>query len=129
MANDVACKNVAADFALEPGQRRLFPHIDPGDLPGASPECDLRIRATIVHLHELLLGRYDATANDPEVDRTFRLFSGILSDAHERKGIDPVEIYSCRAGGEQRLPDPNYTVRAWRGVVTYLLRQQSFLYE
>ena len=27
------------------------------------------------------------------------------------------------------VPDPNYTVRAWRAVVTYLLRRQEFLYE
>ena len=129
MANDVACKNVAADFALEAGQRRLFQGIESDDLPGASIECDRRIRAAIVHLHQLVLGRYDATESDPEVERTFRLFTGILADAHERKGIDPVEIYSCRGGGEQRLPDPKYTVRAWRGVLTYLLRQPSFLYE
>ena len=76
-----------------------------------------------------MLGRYDATEKDSEVERTFRLFAGILEDAHERKGIDPLENYACRGDGEQRLPDPNYTVRAWRGVVTYLLRQQSFLYE
>jgi len=25
--------------------------------------------------------------------------------------------------------DPNYTVRAWRAVVTYLLRRHEFLYE
>jgi hypothetical protein len=25
--------------------------------------------------------------------------------------------------------DPHYTIRAWRGVVTYLLRRQEFLYE
>jgi len=75
-----------------------------------------------------VLGRYEATENDPEVERTFRLFAGILADAHERKGIEPREIYSC-GDGERRLPDPNYTVRAWRGVVTYLLRQESFLYE
>jgi len=128
MANDVACKNVAADFALEPGQRRLFPKIEPDVLPGGSPEGDQRIRAAIVHLQRLVLGRYESTESDPEVERTFRLFAGILADAHQRQGIEPQEIYSCRGGGE-RLPDPTYTVRAWRGVVTYLLRQESFLYE
>jgi hypothetical protein len=129
MANDVACKNAASDFALEPDKRRLFPKIEPDVLPGSSPEGDHRIRAAIVHLHQLVLGRYDATEDDPEVERTFRLFEGILADAHERKGIEPLESYSCRAVGEQRLPDPNYAVRAWRGVVTYLLRQETFLYE
>jgi hypothetical protein len=129
MSNDVACRNVAADFALEASKRRLFPGIEPDVRPGMSPEGDQRIRAAIVHLHRLVLGQYSAAENDPEVERTYRLFSGILEDAHARKGLDPLENYSCRAEGEQRFPDPNYTVRAWRGVVTYLLRQQSFLYE
>jgi hypothetical protein len=30
---------------------------------------------------------------------------------------------------EQPVPDPHYTVRAWRAVVTYLLRRPVFLYE
>lgn len=130
MSNDVACKNVAADFALEAGQRRLFPKMETDVLPGTSPESDQRIRQTIVHLDQLVLGRYEATENDAEVERTFQLFSGILADAHERKGLEPLENYSCRSsGGEKRAADPNYTMRAWRAVVTYLLRQENFLYE
>ena len=46
-----------------------------------------------------------------------------------RKGVEPLENYSCRSTGENRSPDPKYTIRAWRAVVTYLLRQESFLYE
>jgi len=129
MSNEVACKNVAADFTLDPAQRRLFPGIEPGVRPGVSAEDDQRIRAAIVHLQKLVLGRYDIAESDPDVERTFRLFAGILQDAHAHKGIDPQESYFCRGEGEKRLPDPDYTVRAWRGVVTYLLRQQAFLYE
>ncbi len=129
MANDVACKNVGADFMQEACQRRLFPEIEPDVMPGVSPEDDLRIRAAIVYLHRLLLGRYEATENDPEVERTFRLFSDILADAHARKGIEPRESYFCGGGEGPRVPDPHYTVRAWRGVVTFLMRQESFLYE
>ena len=129
MSNDVACRNVASDFALPSAQRRLFPNIEPDVMPGVSADGDQCIRATIVHLHQLVLGQYDATEKDPEVERTFRLFAGILEDAHQRKGLDQNENYDCRPQGEQRPPDPNYTLRAWRGVVTYLLRQESFLYE
>ncbi len=128
MANEVACRNVAADFTLAPEQRRLFPKIEPDVLPGESTESDQRIRDAIVHLHQLVLGRFDA-ADSGEVQRTFDLFAGIVGDAHERKGLEPLENYSCRATGEQRFKDPVYTVRAWRGVVTYLLRQREFLYE
>jgi hypothetical protein len=128
MANDVACKNVAADFTLAPEQRRLFPRIEPDALPGEMPETDQLIRGAIVHLHQLILGRFDS-AGSAEVQRTFDLFTGILADARERKGIEPLENYSCRVASEQRFKDPTYTVRAWRGVVTYLLRQREFLYE
>ena len=128
MANDVACKTVPADFALEPGRRRLFPGLSPDDVPGA-PEADLKIRRAIVHLHAHVLGREQAV-DHPDVDRTFRLFAGILEDAKAQKGLDRRESYSCRAGKEEkRSDDPHYTLRAWRAVVTYLLRQDDFLYE
>ncbi|MEK6233365.1 MAG: hypothetical protein N2C14_01505, partial [Planctomycetales bacterium] len=130
MANDVACKHVAADFSLPAKQRRLFPGIEPNVVPGASAQADERIRAAIVHLHELLLGRFDET-DDPEVQRVFDLFAGIVKDAKSRKGIQPLESYFCQSGREvtPRDPDPDYTIRAWRAVVTYLLRQHEFLYE
>ena len=85
-----------------------------------------KIRRAIVHLHERLLGRDDAV-DSAEVTRTFKLFSGIVGDAAGRKGIEKTENYTCRQG--LTVPDPNYTIRAWRAVLTYLLRQQEFLYE
>jgi hypothetical protein len=128
MANDVACKHVPVDFTREPAQRRLFPSMELDVLPDGTPAAEQRIRAAIVHLHELVLGRYDAIG-DPEVTATYELFAGIIGDAQSRKDLDPLEAYSCRGLDEQRLKDPAFTLRAWRGVVTYLLRQHSFLYE
>lgn len=130
MANDIACKNVAADFSLPPDDRRLFPNIEPEIVPGADHESDLKIRRAIVHLHELFLGRFD-DIDDPEVQRTYDLFAGIVEDAKSREGIAPVESYSCQTLADKtpRDPDPNYTIRAWRAVATYLLRQHEFLYE
>lgn len=128
MANDVACRNVAYDFSRPPADRVLFPGIEPDVRPGISPESDARIRRAIVHLHERVLGRYDQP-DSPEVTRTFHLFVGIVADAAGRKGLDQREAWSCRQGLERPVPDPYYTVRAWRAVVTYLLRQPEFLYE
>ncbi|MGV3530937.1 MAG: hypothetical protein ACO1QR_01100 [Chthoniobacteraceae bacterium] len=128
MANEVACKNVASDFAMAPAERRLFPEIEPDVLPDASPEAEQQVRRAIVHLHERVLGRSDA-ADSPQVGRTFALFTGILADAASNGGIEPLESYFCRATGEERVKDPEYTIRAWRAVVTYLLRQREFLYE
>ena len=128
LSNDVACKHTALDFSRPASDRRLFPDIEPDVLPGVSPEADAQIRRAIVHLHLKILGRYD-TVDSPEVERTFQLFTGILADAGERKTVGKSEIYHCRQGLERPLEDPKYTIRAWRGVVTYLLRQPDFLYE
>jgi hypothetical protein len=128
LANEVACRNVALDFSRAPNQRLLFPDIEPDVLPGASPESDTRIRRAISHLHHHVLGQYHEL-NSPDVDRTFHLFSDIVTHAAEQTSIDQQEIWSCRQGLEKPIPDPQYTVRAWRAVVTYLLRRHEFLYE
>ncbi|OAI56548.1 hypothetical protein AYO49_00665 [Verrucomicrobiaceae bacterium SCGC AG-212-N21] len=127
MSNDVACKEVALDFSRAPSERRLFPGVEPDVLPGASAEGDAKIRATMAHLHQLLLGRDDA-ADSPDVARTFQLFADIVHDATEQKHAEE-EIYSCRYDRNTPIPDPDYTLRAWRAVVTYLLRRNEFLYE
>lgn len=130
LANEISCRHVAHDFSLPPQQRRLFPEIEPDVVPGASPQADQAIRQAIVHLHHLVLGT-EASLDAPEVERTFALFSGIVEDAKSREGISPREHYSCQTEKDSSPPDPDphYTLRAWRAVVTYLLRQHSFLYE
>lgn len=128
LANDVACRHTLRDFALKPAERRLFPGIEPGVLPGSSAEADTAIRRAIVHLHELVLGRQDAVDSE-EVSRSFDLFAGIVADARATKGVEKVEAYACRTNVPGAPGDPHYTIRAWRGVLTYLLRRPEFLYE
>jgi hypothetical protein len=132
LSNDVACKQVARDFVRPAKERKLFPTVDPETLPGNSADGDAAIRKTIVHLHEKILGRSDAV-DSAEVRRTFELFAGIVADAKAQKGIEKQESYYCRPGNKDApgsvVKDPHYTVRAWRAVVTYLLRRQEFLYE
>jgi hypothetical protein len=128
LANDVACKHTLRDFALKASERRLFPGIEPDVLPGSSPEADAAIRRAIVHLHELILGRRDAV-DSAEVSRTFDLFAGIVADARTQKALDNREAYSCRTNVPDAPADPHYTIRAWRAVVTCLLRRPEFLYE
>lgn len=127
LSNDVACKQTLRDFTREPSERLLFPHIEPDVKPGVSAEDDVAIRKAIMHLHERVLGRYDGI-DSVEVDRTFALFAGIISDASEQR-LEKAEAYHCRSNVPNAPSDPNYTIRAWRGVVTYLLRRQEFLYE
>ncbi|MFO0864582.1 MAG: DUF1592 domain-containing protein [Gemmataceae bacterium] len=128
LSNDVACRHTLRDFMLPAEERRLFPGIEPSVLPGSSPDADTQIRKAIVHLHDRILGRRDA-ADSAEVSRTFDLFAGIVADAKSQKGLDNREAYHCRANIPNAPNDPQYTIRAWRGVVTYLLRRPEFLYE
>src|SRR5205085_7175813 len=44
LSNEVACKHVVRDFALEASERRLFPGIEPSVVPGSSPEADAAVR-------------------------------------------------------------------------------------
>ncbi len=128
MANEIACKSVPVDFTTPPAERRLFPHIEMDVLPQKTPEADMQIRRAIVHLHAHVLGRND-TVDHPEVARTFELFADIVNKAKDRKDPEIRERYACRGRDDKRVEDPHYTLRAWRSVVTYLLRQQDFLYE
>lgn len=127
MANDVACEHVAKDFRRPPAERLLFPSIQL-DVLADTAAGELAIRAAIVHLHQRLLGRED-TPDAPAVDQTLRLFSAIIQQARQTPGLEPRESYFCGGRDEFRSEDPHFTLRAWRAVVTYLLRQQAFLYE
>jgi hypothetical protein len=132
LSNDVACKHVAKDFAMPAAKRNLFPGVEPDLTPGASDEGDKTIRKAIAHLHEKILGRYDAV-DSAEIQRTFELFAGIVKEAKEQKALEKRESYFCRPNNRDApgasSDDPHYTIRAWRGVVTYLLRRYEFLYE
>lgn len=128
LSNDVACKQTGRDFGRPKEERILFPSLDHTVVPGKSPEQDNQIRAAIVHLHERILGRYDA-ADSAEVSRTFGLFADIVAAAAEQKGLERSERYHCRQTTPPPPEDTHYTIRAWRAVITYLLRRQEFLYE
>jgi hypothetical protein len=115
------------DFSRAPADRKLFPNIEPDTTPG-TPESDTKIRQEIVYLHQRILGHGDAP-DSPEVTRTYNLFTGIVADAAAKKGGEKEEVWSGRQGLLHPVHDPKYTVRAWRAVVTYLMRRPEFLYE
>ncbi len=127
MANDIACLNVGQDFHRPAAERILFSGIEASVVPG-DEESNRKIRETIVSLREKLLG-HQQPLDHPEVERTFQLFSGIIADAKAQPNYEPRETYFCGGREDFHVEDPHYTVRAWRGVVTYLLRQHEFLYE
>lgn len=131
LSNDMACKHVLRDFLKPPTERLLFPRIEPTVAPGDSPESEAAIRAALVHLHERILGRYESPES-PDIELSFRLFADLVETAGEQKGVEKRETYYCRQNRDSpgaSADDPRYTIRAWRAVVTYLLRRPEFLYE
>ncbi len=144
MANEIACNTTARDFTASAENRRYFPHVEMSYLPTDDAGFDVAeaqgaIRKNIQHLHWLFLGER-LESNDPEIDRTYDLFVETLEEGRTKlasdelgnrldcgatRGLDGVELPE----EQQVTEDPDYTVRAWMAVVTYLLADYRFLYE
>ncbi|HMR76407.1 MAG TPA: hypothetical protein PKD61_14890, partial [Polyangiaceae bacterium] len=81
--------------------------------------------------------------SDPEIAATYKLFEDPLKEGQAKIASSDLSdsiVYSCRArkdpytdadlpDGQKLEKDPDYTVRAWMAVVTYLLSDHGFLYE
>lgn len=150
MANEVSCNSVATDFKRAEADRHLMRFVTLDDMPETAsgdeiPAAVERIKQNIQYLHAHVLGE-DLEAGDPEIDRTYQLF---VETWREGKGFVDDEldttvgewmVYQCQAridlatgedlpDDQQLRTDPNYTIRAWMAVVTYLLSDYKFLYE
>lgn len=154
MANEMACWATAQDFALDPSERKLFPYVEPSFEPEDANGFEVAasaqaLRSNIQFLHQRLLGEF-LSINDPEIDRTYRLYldlwkngrSGMAAEVPEgEENPYPQQLSgACQATsnywtgeelpeGRQVVSDENYTIRAWMGVVTYLLQDYRFLHE
>lgn len=147
MANEVACASTAYDFSRPAAERKLFPTVAIGDVPetpigAAVPESVTRIRATLQHLHEQLLGEKLAS-DSPEIDRSYAIFLDTWHElSHAATAMDRNQnlAWACRARvnpqtgmdlpvAERIERDENYTIRSWMAVMTYLLSDYAFLYE
>jgi hypothetical protein len=147
MANEMACLATARDFAADPSDRLLFPYVEPTYIPEdmnqfAVPAVSDAIRANIQHLYEHVLGeQYDI--NDPEITEAQNLFVTIWKNGRNAVVAETESVDlpgACRAYNdywtgkdlpeEQRVTqDPDYTIRAWMGVLTYMLSDYKFLHE
>ena len=147
MANEMSCIVTARDFSQDPSDRLLFPYVEPGFIPeddnGFSvPAVTDSIRANIQHLYDHVLGEsYALTA--PEITEAYNLFVTIWKDGKTgvAAGTYPPELAGpCRSTNDywtgNDLPeerkvfaDPDYTVRAWMGVMTFMLSDYKFLHE
>ncbi len=140
MANEMACRATALDFASPRIERRLFPDVEIED--AASPAALERVRDNAVHLHAFVLGE-DLDRHDAEIDRTVALFVDTYREL--AAAGDPALPSACQARRDYRsahgaraadLPadrritsDPHFTIRAWQAVILYMLSDYAFLYE
>jgi hypothetical protein len=140
MANEVSCQATAFDFTRPVEERMLFPMVETTDLPGAGDDAILE---NIQYLHRHLLGEA-LDRDDPELHRTFEMFKAVQEHGSvDLLSEDPEYSINlpnpCQAttdritgedlGGAALTEDPDYTVRAWMAVVSYLLGDFAFLYE
>lgn len=128
MANDVACRMTAKDFKREPQERLLFVHNELTDLPGDA-DAEQRIKLTLQHLHQRILGeQLDVT--EAELERSYQLFVEVQRDGKANIEAETLKVdldSTCRSGDLTK--DPDFTVRAWMAVITYMLQNYTFLYE
>ncbi len=151
MANEIACWTTAADFALDPADRSLFPFVEPEFEPQDANGFEVNgaaaaIRANIQFLHQRLLGEY-LSLNDPEIERTYALYLDVWQNGNaalqvpQEEGGEGMGLPgACQAtqdywtgepySEEQAITsDENYSIRAWMAVMSYLLSDYRFLHE
>jgi hypothetical protein len=140
MADEVSCQSTAWDLSIDDKSKRfLFPYVDITDTPDTSEQA---IKKNIQYLHGHILGEALAL-DDPELLRTYQLFKDTVNEgkaAITAGTLTDSLVTSCRARkdpytdadlpADQKIEkDPDYTVRGWMAVITYLLSDYSFLYE
>jgi len=147
MATQVACKSTARDFIIAPASRRLFPFVEvsyePQTADGfAVPEVEQKIKENIQYLHYRLLGESLPLEHD-EIAATYSLWVDTWKEgkAGHALGEIPTNLHwACWANRDfwtnEVLPndirlyqDPNYTIRSWMAVMSYLLSDYRFLYQ
>jgi len=140
MADEVACQSTAWDLSIDDKSKRyLFPYVDITDTPDTSEQA---IKKNIQYLHGRILGEA-LQLDDEELLRTYELFKDTVNEGQAAITAGTLTdslVYNCRARKDpytdadlptdQKIEkDPDYTVRGWMAVITYLMSDYSFLYE
>jgi hypothetical protein len=151
MSNEMACRSVPQDFAKPANDRVLFPLVErsfrPEDDNGFEiPTSAQSIRSNIQYLTQRLWGEY-LEIEDPEITRIYDLYLEVWRDGQIGLTLDDAQggyneglPWACQAGedfwtGEPYpdnlavFDDPDYTIRSWMAVVTFMLSDYRFLTE
>lgn len=151
MSNEMACRAVPREFWKSAEERVLFPYVEltfePEDKNGFPVEPAVKaIKKNIQYLHERILGE-KLPEGHPEIERTYQLFldtyregiKGMSDPAQEAKYPESLD-WACQVQSDfwtrVELPeedkltqDPNYVIRSWMTVTSYLMSDYQFLYE
>lgn len=141
MALEVACLATSRDFDKKPAERLLFPLVELSSEPSGQPKAtdQAAILENLRHLHRWLLAERLA-ADDPEILATYALLTKLQSEGLtrvkagkesanlERPCANTVDVRTgvATAGTSK---DPTYVLRAWQGVLAYLLMDDRFVLE
>lgn len=147
MAFDVSCRTVSRDLSLDMGDRRLLPMVQSTFVPLTPegfevPEAETAIRQNIQYLHAHVLGE-SLAIDDPEIDATYELWyalwqqnraaiaAGTLSGDLPGTCQSTVNFFTGESlpTGRRVTADRDGTIRAWMGVMAYLLGDSRFLHE
>ena len=147
MANEMACLVTARDFSNDLTDRRFFSEVEtsyvPEDEHGFAIQMSVTaIKRNIQRLHWHLLGER-VELGDDELEATYDLFYETWKEGQEGLRSEELSVQlagACRVTTDyftgRDLPeerrivnDPDYTLRAWMAVMTYLLSDHNFLYE
>ncbi len=156
MASEMACRAVAYDFTKTVSERVLFPNVAvdtmPQDMDGNAIDSSAqRIRENIAYLFWTFFGE-EVSADHAEVEAAYQLFEAtwlqgrslLASDEQMEPSMGNWLEWECRARWqrnaegrsdgnlpeEQRIDDdPDYVIRAWIAVITYLMTDYRFVYE
>jgi hypothetical protein len=141
MANEMSCGLTAYDFTRPADQRRFFPLVERPIVPESAgsevPGSVKLIKQNIAYLHHLFLGE-NLKEDDPEVERTYKLY---LDTWHELSASQNTEMeWWCQGRWDPTTgkdldqsvvigDDPDYTIRSWMAVMSYLMMDYKFIYE
>jgi len=118
--NEVACQAVVEDFRRAAAERVMLGGVE------VTTTDDATVRATIRRLHLAITGEYLA-ADDPELDETLALWRDARALGLELIGSGDSTTTQRSCAGN--IADPEYTVRAWIAVVSYLISDARSLFD
>ena len=147
MALEMGCFSAARDFFFPQSSRKLFTLVETSDEP-TNINSVMKIRQNIQKLHALILGE-DLALDSKEVLHTFALFNRVYQEGkaaiqsgqessnlsslcdvttHPDTGASLNTESTPRNDGERVTRDPNYVIRSWAAVLSYLLSDFKFVY-